>query len=98
MCPPVLDLPDDPAARQILLRQLDRHAIANQDPDEILPRPAADVRRDPVAALDLDAVQRARQRRDDNPFDDLTLAPRAAPGLRGAWSAFGHRRTAAPSS
>src|SRR6185436_20870417 len=52
----------DPAPRQIVGRQLDLHPVARQDPDEVHPHLAADVGQHPVAALELHAKHRVRQR------------------------------------
>jgi hypothetical protein len=43
-------------------RQLDADAVAWQDPDEVHPELAADVREDAVAVLELDREHRVRQR------------------------------------
>src|SRR5690349_2733507 len=52
----------DPAAGEVVRRQLDLHAVARQDADEIHAHLAADVRQDTVTALQLHAEHRVRQR------------------------------------
>ena len=58
----------DPAAGQVVGRQLDPDAVAGQDPDEVHPELAADVGQDAVAVLKLDGEHRVRERLDDRPF------------------------------
>src|SRR4029079_11085193 len=41
----------DTSTREVVGRQLHLHTVARQDPDEVHPHLAADVRQDPVAAL-----------------------------------------------
>ena len=58
-----------PPARQIARRQLQFHPIADDQPDEIPLDPAADMRRNPAGAVDLDVIQSARQLIPDEPGD-----------------------------
>src|SRR6266550_894918 len=58
----------DPAARQVVLGQLDSDAVTGQDPDEVHPQLAADVGEHPVAILQLDCEHRVGQRFDDRTF------------------------------
>src|SRR5437762_10373871 len=58
----------DSPTSQILRRQLQTHAIANQYPDEIAARPAWRVRDDVTRPLNLHAVLRIRQRLSDDAF------------------------------
>src|SRR2546426_875286 len=59
----------DPAAREVVRRQLDLHAVARQDPDEVHPHLAAHVREHPVAVVQLHSEHRVRQRLHHGPFD-----------------------------
>src|SRR6266849_1597841 len=59
----------DPAPGEVVRRQLDLHAIARQDPDEVHPHLPADVREHLVAVLELDPEHRVRQRLDHRPLD-----------------------------
>ena len=63
-----LRLPDDPAARQIPRHQLHDDPVADQEPDKISLEPAADMRRNPLIAVDVDLIQTARQLRFNDPF------------------------------
>src|SRR5262249_40338405 len=45
---------DDPALGQVVGGDLDRDPVAGDDPDEVLPHLAGDVRQDAMAALELD--------------------------------------------
>src|SRR6266478_9068075 len=58
----------DPAAGQVVRRQLDSDAVAGQDADEIHPKLAADVGEHPVAVLQLDREHRVGERFDDRSF------------------------------
>src|SRR5712691_2998169 len=59
----------DPAAREVVRRQLDLHAVAREDPDEVHPHLAAHVREHPVAVVQLHSEHRVRQRLHHGPFD-----------------------------
>src|SRR5262245_17477028 len=59
----------DPASGQVVRRQLDLHAVARQDPDEIHPHLAADVREHLVAVLELYPEHRVGQRLDHRSLD-----------------------------
>jgi hypothetical protein len=58
----------DPAAREVVWRQLDPDTVTRQDPDEVHPKLAADVGKDAVAILQLDREHRVRKRLDDRSF------------------------------
>src|SRR3990172_9652415 len=74
----------DPAAREVVGRQLDAHPIAGQNADEVHPQLAADVRQDAVFVLQFDIEHVVGQRLDDRTLDfDRVL--------------LGHRRRQAPS-
>jgi len=62
-----LQLSHDPPACQIPRRQLYFHAVANEEPDEIPPDTAADVRRNLPRAVEFHLIQTARQLRRDDP-------------------------------
>src|SRR6516165_3080566 len=59
----------DPAPGQVVRRQLDLHAVARQDPDEVHPHLAADVREHLVAVLELHPEHRVGQRLDHRSLD-----------------------------
>src|SRR2546426_3890378 len=59
----------DPAPREVVRRQLDLDAVAGQDADEVHAHLAADVREHPMAALELHAKHRVRQRLHHRAFD-----------------------------
>src|SRR6186713_1178890 len=52
----------DPAAGQVVRRQLDADAVTRQDPDEVHPQLAADVGEHPVAILQLHREHRVGER------------------------------------
>jgi len=54
-------------------RQFDYHSIPNEQPDEILVRSAADVRRN-AAPVDFHPIQSARQLRLDRPLGQPRLS------------------------
>src|SRR5262245_51273570 len=58
----------DPAAGEVVGRQLDPDAVTRQDPDEVHPELAADVGKDAVAVLKLDGEHRVGERLDNRPF------------------------------
>src|SRR5690606_12437474 len=58
---------DAPAAK-IVRRQLHRHLVAGQDPDEVHPHLARDMRQHLVAVVELHPEHRVGQRLDDRPF------------------------------
>jgi hypothetical protein len=66
---PLLQSVGDPTPGEVVWRQLDSDSVAWQDPDEVHPQLAADVREDAVAILELDREHRVRQRLDDGSFD-----------------------------
>ena len=61
---------------EVVGRQLDADPVARQDPDEVHPELAADVREDAVPVLQLDREHGVRQRLDDRAldFDRILLA------------------------
>src|SRR5258705_11555882 len=59
----------DPAAAQVVRRQLDRDLVARQDLDEVHPHLARDVGKHLVSILELDPEHRVRQRLDHGAFD-----------------------------
>ena len=63
-----LQLPYDSASRQIAGSQLDQHPVADDQPDEVPVRSAADVRGHPVGPIDLHPIQPARQLFPDDAF------------------------------
>src|SRR5204863_9266905 len=64
----------EPAAGEVVSRQLDLHLVAGEDADVVLPHLSRDRREDAVAAVDLHPEHGARQRLDDLAFDlDLLL-------------------------
>ena len=67
--PDILEAVGDPAAGQVVGRQLDADAVAGQDPDEVHPELAADVGQDAMAVLQLDREHGVRQRLDDRALD-----------------------------
>src|SRR5438445_9869605 len=67
--PPLFEPVRDAAAREVVRRQLDLHAVPGQDPDEVHPHLAADVGQHAMAALRLDAEHRVRQRLHHGPLD-----------------------------
>src|SRR5947199_749068 len=79
----------DPAPGQVVRRQLDLHAIARQDPDEVHPHLAADVREHLVAVLELHPEHRVGQRLDHRSLDlDRVLfghRPRLAGAVGADW-------------
>src|SRR5436190_9444354 len=68
----------DPAAGQVVGRELDPDAVAGQDPDEVHPELAADVGQDAVTVLQLDGEHRVGQRLDHRTFhfDRISLGHR----------------------
>src|SRR5437016_319468 len=66
---PLLVAIDDPAAAQIVWRELDRHLVARQNLDEVHPHLARDVGQHLVSVLELDAEHRVGQRLDDRSLD-----------------------------
>src|SRR5687768_10322571 len=75
----------DPAAGQVVRRQLDADPVTGQDPDEIHPEFAADMGEHTVAVLQFDREHRVAERFDHRPFDfDRVL--------------LGHRLTCVPFS
>jgi hypothetical protein len=74
----------DPAAREVVGRQLDADPIPGQDADEVHPQLAADVGQDAVLVIQLDGEHGVGKRLDDRSFnlDSILL---------------GHRRRQAPS-
>jgi len=56
---------DDAAAVQVIRAELDGHAVAGKDADEVLAHAAGDVREDLVLILELDLEQRVGQGLDD---------------------------------
>src|SRR5215208_1075440 len=64
----------DPAAREVVRRQLDLHLVAREDPDVVLPDLPRDRRENVVPAFDFHPKHRARQGLGDLAFDlDLVL-------------------------
>src|SRR3954447_1536468 len=59
----------DPTPREVVGRQLHADPVPGQDPDEVHPELAADVRKDAMAVLQLDCEHRVRQWLDDGAFD-----------------------------
>src|SRR5262245_13102591 len=64
---------DDPPARQVVRRQLDRHLVARQDLDEMHPHLARDVGQHLVSVLQLDPEHRVWQRFHHGALDLDTL-------------------------
>src|SRR6266545_8254294 len=60
---------DDPAAGQVVRRQLDRHLVPRQDLDEVHPHLARDVGQHLVAVLELHAEHRVGERLDHRALD-----------------------------
>src|SRR6266700_4257899 len=82
--PPLVPAPeDDPAAGQIVGRELHQHPVFRQDPDVVLADLPADVREHPVTVLELHGEHGAAQALDDAPLDfDAVLLPRHRPNSR----------------
>src|SRR5688572_6284246 len=59
----------DPAAGQVVGRQLHADAVSRQDADEVHPKLAADVGEHAMAVLELDREHRVRERLDDRSLD-----------------------------
>src|SRR5215212_6933148 len=59
----------DPAAREVVRRQLHLHLVAREDPDVVLPHLPRDRGENAVPSVDFDAKHRARQGLGDLPFD-----------------------------
>src|SRR4029078_449102 len=59
----------DPAARQVVGRELHAHAVAGQDPDEVHPELSGNMRQHSVPVLQLDSEHRVVQRLDDRAFN-----------------------------
>src|SRR4051794_18022093 len=59
----------DPTPREVVGRQLHADPVPGQDPDEVHPELAADVRKDAMPVLELDREHRVRQWLDDGAFD-----------------------------
>ena len=68
----------DATPGEVVGRQLNADPVPGQDPDEVHPELAADVRKDAMAVLQLDREHRVRERLDDRPFhfDRITLGHR----------------------
>src|SRR5882724_613990 len=85
----------DPAPREVVRRQLDLHAVPRQDADEVHAHLAAHVREHAVAALQLHAEHRVRQRLHDGALDlDRVFfghAPLTPPGRSGPSGSSGPR-------
>src|SRR6059036_4012193 len=77
----------DPAPREVVRRQLDLHAVAGQDTDEVHPHLPADVREHLVPVLELDPEHRVEQKLDYHPLDLDRVFFRHHPRLAGAVSA-----------
>jgi len=96
----LLEAVGDPAAGQVVRRQLDSDAVTGKDPDEVHPELAADVGEHSVAVLQLDGEHRIGERFDDRPFylDRISLGHRlcASPFSRGVSVRHGptHERVA----
>src|SRR5918997_4666630 len=60
---------DDPAARQVVGRELDHDLVLGEDPDVVLAHLPADVRQDLVPVLELHPEHRVGQGLDDPPLD-----------------------------
>src|SRR3954470_6328830 len=67
--PRLLQTVRDPTPSEVVWRQLDADPVAWQDPDEVHPELAADVREDAVPVFQLHREHRVRQRLDDGTFD-----------------------------
>src|SRR5262245_34579816 len=67
--PVLLEPISDSTSGEIVRRQLDLHAVAGQDADEVHPHLAADVREYLVPVLELDPKHRVGQRLDDHSLD-----------------------------
>src|SRR3954452_14274294 len=65
----LLESVGDPAAGQVVGRQLYSNPVAGQDPDEVHPELPADMSQDAVAVLQLDREHRVGQRLDDRSLD-----------------------------
>src|SRR4051812_2989970 len=84
-CAGLLEAVRDATAGQVVRRKLDADPVARQDPDEVHPKLAADVRQHAVAVFQLDREHRVGQRLDDRSLDfDRVL--------------LGHRRVVFPFS
>ena len=59
----------DPAAGQVVRRQLDTDSVTGQDADEVHPELAADMGEHTVAVFQLDGEHRVGERFDDRTFD-----------------------------
>src|SRR3989475_9409901 len=85
----------DPAPCEVVRRQLDLHAVPRQDADEVHAHLAAHVREHAVAALQLHAEHRVRQRLHDGALDlDRVFfghAPLTPPGRSGPSGSSGPR-------
>jgi hypothetical protein len=71
---------DDPAARQVVRRELDPHAVAREDPDPVAPHLPGRVAEGFMVVVELDPEHAAPERLDDLAFelDLLFLAGYAA--------------------
>src|SRR5436190_12654091 len=65
----ILQAVRDPAAGQVVGRQLDSHAVAGQDPDEVHPKLSGDMRQHFVSVLELDRKHGVGQRLHDRAFN-----------------------------
>src|SRR5438034_4239090 len=87
----------DPAPCEVVRRQLDLHAVPRQDADEVHAHLAAHVREHAVAALQLHAEHRVRQRLHDGALDlDRVFfghAPLTPPGRSGPSGGVGGARS-----
>src|SRR5918992_5773297 len=52
---------DDPAASQIVWRELDGHPVSRQNPDVVLPHLPGDVAEHPMAVVQIDPKHRVRE-------------------------------------
>src|SRR5207249_4910772 len=86
---PSLESIGDPASGQVVRRELDLHAVARQDPDEVHPHLAVHVREHLVAVLELHPNHRIGQRLDHRSLDlDRVLfghRPRLAGAVGADW-------------
>src|SRR5687768_12310692 len=76
---------DDPAAREVVRRKLDLHAVARQDADVVLAHLSRDVAEDAMAVVEVDPEHHVRQRLDDRAVE----LDRVFLGVAGASELFG---------
>jgi hypothetical protein len=83
----LLEAVGDPAASEVVGRELDSDAVAGQDPDEIHPELSADMSENAVTVFKLDCEHRVGKRLDYRSldFDRITL------GHRLRWFPFSRR-------